>query len=696
MAAAGPNPQETLIRQTTRTLVEAFQNILQGYPDIGSTVEGFGRYDFLGYTDLNTPINIQNIFGPDFERKAQPGLLFALQELKDDDEIDKTKIHATLLHKYLGIDIENVNINAVSIASPNAVNAYLAHASQEASDYSLHLYFLQPFKLYGITEADRKYEENDSNVSLREWCWSATGCNSAPLFRKILQAFILSEILQDYVENKADFDDPRVAAIQDQLGVLRTQLCTTISADLMTLRDALRHGRLVEGNADGLLLGGRGTRLARDLSRALPNIMDVASLYPLGRLLLGQSSQEAHHLIAQNQRVPFSLSYMGHWLFSHLNFSTSVFWLGVVMTNYRTMWRRLKNYVTRGEPDFSELLAGGVMIIPHAIILVLAPLVMIFPWIYGVTSLPFTLARSLCLYGPFPALKQFWILKCLDVVELIKDAFFFFVYVVPFLPLIFGMINALLPSVLLTVGSMVMFIGLLVIDILVTQHVNADDLQALSILASTHYVSFMGVVISLGFTSFLATGVIARQVALNAPNNMRNILRQSVSLIEQGAEKIAGYFFQSNLEAGVVDMAAVIPEEAAVDAITFSAAPIRVVPQQSNPAQAVLLQRLQNTLNLSPEEKDRLKVQENLEQDYLFTPAEAGQIRALMDVENIVFQTDRQVTRVFGAMPAQNIYIPSQRALSELQTAGQLNTLPEATRNKCNRILALRPAMAPN
>jgi hypothetical protein len=496
-------------------VLAALNRMLREHPDLQQDVVGI-EYTYYGFP---SPINLQNLFGEKFERTFHPMLASAIEEIKSDD-IKKDELHRFLLHKYLGIDIDDVE--AQSFRDQIEPNAFHSIPTTEEEDEFLHMYFLQPCRLFNINPNNRTYRRENAANDNREWLWvSEAGFDSAPVFRKMIQLYIVSAILEDYVQENNPYRDEAIVPRLDQLDAVSESLKEDITQTLSELNNVspLLENR-VRGNPMGLL-----GSVGRTVSEIAPGFLDIASFYPVGRLLLGQPRSEPHDLIASNAvrgngRQIFKYAF--YWLFTHLNLSTSLFWVKTSFHFLNSMFQKLREYITDPRTPIEGLLLRSVLAIPGLFILALSPLLIIFPFVYGITSIPFSLIRSLCLKGPFPRLRDFNVLRGIDVVELIKDAALFCLYIVPAFQIILAAVTAMMPAPLLTAGLITSFSLLFIVRLYLKLQAQNNEydpnwIQDIYSLASTNFFRFFGSALIMSLGVYIGVGVAGRRLYPNLP-----------------------------------------------------------------------------------------------------------------------------------------------------------------------------------
>ncbi|MBS0290355.1 MAG: hypothetical protein JSS07_10040 [Proteobacteria bacterium] len=449
------------IAHPAREIVGLINDVLNKTPTLKASVQGYTEFT-ADVFNCNRPIEVNNLFGPRYWASFDPFLKIAIEDVKKNQGIDKTKLHAYLLEKYLGIqDVSVCQAQPVNLTP----NAYHTIPAANSADIDLHAFFLQPYKLFAIADANRKFRGKNIDSVNREWLWMQPRKNdkydnfpnesrdSAPIFRKIIQIYILCSIIQDYQDS--DGTPFRNDAIQQQLPTLKlkyqnliNQLKEEANQFLLDLEVQTKTNPFVSPPVSGLIPTGN---LRQWFDNNIPGLMENAHLYPIGRLLFGQPTAEPHHLLAQyhlsdSGKLSSYLFYSLFWIIAHLNLSTSYLWLALFINNCLKQYRAFQLYITYSDYTFYEFCIESRSFFTNVFIFVSSPLLILLPWIYGLTSLPFSLIRALCLHGPFSRLNNFSLLKFLDFIEAVKDALLLSFIALPFLETILLSCISLLPK----------------------------------------------------------------------------------------------------------------------------------------------------------------------------------------------------------------------------------------------------------
>ncbi|MFI4936972.1 MAG: hypothetical protein ACHQJ6_00495 [Candidatus Berkiellales bacterium] len=386
--------QNNLQSQTTEVLKTLIDRLGMS-PETGSRVVGYHSEDtdpiFKGHL-----VTIENVLDSQTRNHA---LLGIINNITSDKSVEKSKLYSVLLDKYLGINVENISRSVRPIQSSIEPNAYHSLPEQHHPDQVLHECFLQPSRLFDVPPENRRYFGDDNTPTQnREWRWDGykRDCDSAPIFRKIIQVTILSEILdeQDRDEEKSSenqlFRDGRIKALKPQLMGLRQGLLTEISLGLKTLFSQLAAQEL-PGDPKGLF-GADPSRWDRE------HFPELFLIFPFVRLLGGQPSVEPSEAVAKrltrqtNHKISSSLA----WLISQFNIPLIMYSILVPMNASRSK-------------KVGNLALAQLIIISFC----LTTIFTILSLINGVTNLPFTFVRLF--------FRNFSVLKFLDALATIKD-----------------------------------------------------------------------------------------------------------------------------------------------------------------------------------------------------------------------------------------------------------------------------------
>ncbi|MGD9591640.1 MAG: hypothetical protein AB7V32_03875 [Candidatus Berkiella sp.] len=179
-----------LFMQSTPSMVaKMFKQALVKHPLLKKEVVGFSEFEAGRYTDQSS-LNLSTLLQERFWRSADPQIKSALDDISSSEMVDKTKVVEWLLLKYL-------NINSLSdpLTSSTQTNANKASPHPDSTDFQLHQLFYEPSRLFGITPENHKYH----GISSTMWPWHPHDkmADSAPVFRKVIQVYILSYIIDE-------------------------------------------------------------------------------------------------------------------------------------------------------------------------------------------------------------------------------------------------------------------------------------------------------------------------------------------------------------------------------------------------------------------------------------------------------------------------------------------------------------------
>lgn len=353
----------------------------------------------------------------------------AIQEIvriKDDHSLDRSEFYFAIIHKYIGISENDFRMNQLAAFSATP-NAYHATPLLDLPDSLLHRYFQQPFQLFGISSERRR--NTDISTTEMQWTWCCTPektLDSAPLFRKILQAYLLAQMEED-IEEQNHFGLPLLPYFR-QVKTLQELCISEIKRDLFALLKTLEEYLPCRG-----LLG---EQVRNNFDNLFPGFTLTMSHYALGRLLFGQLYVSLPHAKSRKRLETSSkksfFSYLDSWFGYHFHLSISLYWGKLILSEVQKGYVLLSKYL-RHESGWFFFLSNAFFSIPFlTFLLLLSPILLLTPCVYGLTSLPFNLIRTLWLHGPrpFPLLRRhktstYLFLSFLDILEALKDLFIF-------------------------------------------------------------------------------------------------------------------------------------------------------------------------------------------------------------------------------------------------------------------------------
>lgn len=512
--------------QASEDLKILFNN-LHISPEMKSRVVGYSDVDINPLFKRHL-VNIGNVLD---DQSHNQSLLRIINNIKSDKSVDKPYLYSALLQKYLGIDVGNTSRSPIQLSVEP--NAYHSLPDQNHPDKVLHECFLQPSRLFDVLPENRRYIGDHTPTRNREWRWDGykKECDSAPIFRKIIQVTILSEILEDKgrkEESSANqaFRDQRIEALKPQLKALKQTLLGEIFSNFNALFDRLEFQEL-PGYPKGLF-GDDPSSWDRE------QFPEMFSIYPLLRVLSGQPPVDPDEAVAKrltkqsNHKIPYGLA----WLISQFNIPLIMYSLLMTMNSLRAYWR------SKGVVEL-----GLVQLIIFSFCF--APIFAIFNLINGVTNLPFTFARLF--------FRNFTVLNFLDTLAIFKDASLFigFLWMIgPFLSFdFFGALGAIMAMGF--VGSMV---GIVISFWAIQNLAPSFVVSAMERFFSFLYEKGCGLLDLFVPVLFVNPEIIPaerQQIALTLPRVSREALKQEALLMFEQLKKLN---YQSLDEAKKIQM----------------------------------------------------------------------------------------------------------------------------------------------
>ncbi|MBS0288086.1 MAG: hypothetical protein JSR17_12370 [Proteobacteria bacterium] len=478
------NIQAPYLVSVPKRMAENFSEILAQTPaSAQETVQGFVEFQSGEFLCRN-PINVKTLLTDSFWRILDPCLKSALEDIFSDNTLENEKLPKALLDKYIG---------------ENDPKAYHTLPDEGASDSQLHLFFLQPFKLFGIEEKNRKYKSHNPNIHYREWQWHplAQNCDSAPFFRKVLQIYLLAALIDHYPDLSVnENNNAKLALLLEETKHDLENLLNAMSAPLNDPEDfltLLEQGML----SDPLII--------QDMEQQLPGIVGVAKQYALGRLLFGQSAP---------------INGVSHFASMH-------FYFKVIILLCAKAFKEFNQYVLTPESKFMKFAMNTFIFIPITALLILSPLAIALPVLLGLTSVPFDLLRKSKWLNDH---KYGNVIKiCLDILCLIKDIaalFLLFPYFIPY----FSLLCAQVPASLLPYGTALSFLFFTLLFAGSTNGENAAvPTEIILQLSSSVYSLSISLVLTLGATCYLSIGLIGKFVVHYFPFALRPSLGVSAA-----------------------------------------------------------------------------------------------------------------------------------------------------------------------
>lgn len=521
-----PNEKfENRVKQTFTWMTYTFKKKLDEQAHLKTEVVGMQEdYEFVPQS-----LDLLNILTEKFTQNFHPTLIAAINEIKKEN-IRKDTFHLALLKKYLGVDFnEECNV----VPEPNALCS-IPEFNEE--DNFVHLCFLQPFRLFSIKPDMRKTIRENHPKSECEWLLCEdVGSDIAPIFRAYTQLCLVSIILEDcaaqdnqYYCETIDENILKLIEIEKALKKQIEERLNLISVSVQKNNDRLKSEQNIQGNSNGLI-----DSIPIILIPVIPGFLGIARFYAIGRLIYGQPKEALHEALANNQvkreRTSFfkKMKFAFYWFFAHLNLSTSLFWSKLCLRILSGQYKSFKTYVTNTEADFFSFFIKSLLAIPVFFILAASPLLIIFPWIYGLTSLPFSLLRVFCVHGPFYYLRDYRFLKMIDVVEFLKDIGLFFWYIVPLFNMMLAIMTGLMPAFLISVGMIASHLFLSAIYFLTISGTDHSSTHIFT-LVDSYFFRFFSSSLVIGIGTYLTIGIVGRQIypwLPSLPERFREISR---------------------------------------------------------------------------------------------------------------------------------------------------------------------------
>lgn len=548
-------PQEYM-RNVVKELLQIFQALLEEFP-FGESVQGYFEYQHNEFEE-KSPLNIETLLCSQFSRTFNPALITTLEELREEAELDKQKLHLALLEKYL-----NIKLPCTMPYQPSELcSAYFSVPSDENSDEFLHTFFLQPYKLFNISHESRKFNENIKDK--RVWYWQDKACDAAPFFRTLIQIYILSSILQDYENTDNAFENEIVLENLEALKILRTEMLKSIQNSLRSLFlsiEQVKNPNKIKGNSSGVFSDEN-----QAIEELLPGFTQTASVYPFGRLLFGQTPFVRQHVLAleasyDKDPTVSQLKYTFVFVLKHLNLSSSSFWLKTILQRTFKHWLAFKNYLLGETENDRELIYQAIRSITTILIVISSPLLILLPGLYGLTSLPFTALRSVCIHGPFSRLKHYNLLLGLDLIEATKDFFLFTSIALPIFSAMLASFNLLIPPLMLGIGGTASYLLLIFLERSMTGRSAFSylDPNPLYSLAMSPPFSLIGTSVIFGTGSYLGCAYLGRTLNYLTPSIFKKPLSNLLSPIKRVITRAENYLRNWLFKPSITDEM-VIPE----------------------------------------------------------------------------------------------------------------------------------------
>lgn len=716
-------------------LSNAFKAIIGLNPQIASSVQGFTEYGFLGFA-CRTPHQVQNILGPRFDRTFDILVKKELESIKTDPSIVKQQLYLDLLQKYCGITIDL----EVGLTKANVCNADHSIPSEDDVEATLHHYYLQPSKLFGILPNQRKHICLSSEARDLEWRWgSGADTDMAKIFRKIICLYILDDIIDDLNDpTKKEYHHESLLSSKDDLVKLYEKECEkfirSLSSCFLAIKkehsENLQTDKPIQGSPSGFLSNYREDRL---LDNFMPGLFDVVGLYPAGRLLFGQPDNDLHYELAlgnadvSRRKVWDTFKRWGRFVFAHLNLSTSLMWLKCSLFLMLSQWRQFRAHVVNPNAPVLDILKSSLMLIPNMLVIVASPILIAFPWVYGITSLPFSLLRLAVIHGPINFTRNYMTLMLLDGIEVTKDIFLLFSIGLPLLESFFMIANGILPNTLLTIGMGYAYTPIYITCIALAlcilfkrdthyrdgeNIINLLDPRTALTVAASATARMLGLLLFLSSTVYVSSALLLQRFLSHHTEERLRYFRAYYTIIENWASAIQRFIpvlnRQQNQESEQINIPNVKKNMPLTTAIAIDISPeMRNTADQLkrqigilNMALHLSTERKQNYKNLYQRLDDpklpKIELAQAIEEAHSslndnMTAEEVDSLEKLHAHLKSKGVTGLNHERIgFMQFKQNNTYQPSWALVQAIKQSGHFAALSPQTRQKCEHIESLR------
>jgi hypothetical protein len=411
----------------------------------------------------------------------------------------------------------NKNLLKAKYLNPGS-DPHLKMLDKNAEDYLLHLVYIQPWRLFAVTPKIHEEFQDCPKRLLDGWylmVMNASGkkeyFNLAPYFRAQIRIIIANWCEKS--EWAKDFPCPSLQ-----------EMSRTSPQSL--LDEPLR----MSGNKEGWYSFEWETD--GDTSDLWMVVEKYLSYYALGRLFFGQQEDEVHHMLAK-QYSQSALGYWYYWFVAHLNLHFIKAWIVMIYLLLKAQWQEFKHYI-KGEGGIKDFLFNGLLFIGGALLCVFCPLMVVLPIVCGIFSMPFTYVRTLCLHSDVPSLKHYFLLKCLDFIECLKDLGLFFWVGLPIVNRIAAAAIGIVPQPLFFSSTFLMFSILIVCLAFLVQNSYAHGVGNLAWrLASTHAMRLTGFLSLAAFFLYSCLGFVLKGIRFCLPTTLLDGLGRVISWVEK-------------------------------------------------------------------------------------------------------------------------------------------------------------------
>lgn len=663
--------QAELNALTFKELKADFAAKLDHYPYAATEVQAY-------LTDFHSA-QIKNLLGEKFERNFHLNLSSYLIELKNSARLDPTRWHAFLCAKYLGINLDAPPNTEQAL--PIKPSAYYSEPSLQSEDFSLHQGFVQPYLVFGITAENRKYITWKKN-SQRKWYWKNPyyEADVAPLLRRIMQVYILDDILQDYANAQKKFFNPKIKRHLPKLKRYRQALLSEINHNA---ENVLRH--LNAQTPDPSFWQHLNKFTQADMDQIKP-------LFALWRSCTGNYLMEPHILQARRMLPHPNTENTGQliswWMISHLHLQISRWWWQKMVKGYQRIFRLLTN-ISRNALTAENYFRELRQIQQEAYWLVAAPMWMLLPPLLGLASLPFTLVKTWYTFWlsmvqdeqelTEPTQQYLQDIMAIDIAESLKDLFLVLGVIFPFLRISsFCALNYMMQAPMSWQIWWALMQNL-------AQNVLSFETLALPQLFQS--VNFVIVSYSIAYTTFALLLLAAIALAASYgwiqryrfPDKFSHPMQQQLPRIEfpLQAEKTLAFATKAQITALL----------AALYKLNQS---LNFRPNLERKVIVTLIEALQDPSKLSAKKLQQVLAQAQEIVGQNFSPQDAEQMKKMVEAlvvpekENALKQAELAGLKVQGS---QGSYQPSQWLLEQLQTQKDPTPADPIILSKCPALL---------
>lgn len=385
---------------------------------------------------LVLPKKIETIINVDLARRFFPILTQLFNDFESDPQLNQQSLYPVLLKKYLGIDLGSANSDGekVNITCNEEPGAFLSRPDHNSPDIYLHLYFLSPHLAFDIYENMRSNALMTSLADYRLWYWGnpSNVTNVSPLFRKMIQALILCRILDNQQSQEKAL--PLFQRYISDFERLKDQLIKDIEQGLNAVGNAFFNvpqgytaSRINYGQSDFEPTATLPGFAKKYLEGMEAEFLNIAKFYTFGRHFRARMLVDPHEadtiarLFSQRGNPNYGVKWFVYWMVSHLNLSTSIFLSKLVINKFKALYAEFCAYVLMPQRTHDMLFESALRFFGLAFLVLLSPVLLFGPAIFGVTSMPFSILRSLMLHSRHTFFHHKYNFYLLEFFEHIKD-----------------------------------------------------------------------------------------------------------------------------------------------------------------------------------------------------------------------------------------------------------------------------------